>query len=135
MPRRDITDPFLAGAGRRADRVEDVLRARIELLKRKLDDARGRIDLPAQIRRHPWPAIGIAFALGALAGRSARPRAPATADRPLAGAALTALGSLGLQIIRELAIVQLGETAKRWWTEHGGGSPDHARAAHAVEAE
>src|SRR5262249_42706757 len=105
----DITDPLLAGRGR----ATDDLRSRIDLLRRKLDDARDRIDLSGQIRRHPWPAIGIAFALGALAGHGARRRAAREIpERSSGSAALGAASALALHVLRELALAQLSRTAR-----------------------
>lgn len=123
----DITDSFLTDSFLAADQREDRVRSRVRLLRRKLEDARDRIDrsLSAQIDRHPWPAVGIAFALGVLAGRLARRSAPRpTPERSFGGAALGALGSLGLHVLRELAVAQLRRTASRWWSEHGGGPLD-----------
>lgn len=116
----DLTDSLLADA----DRARADLRLRIDQLKdqlkRKLDDARHRIDLPGQIQRHPWPAVGVAFALGALAGSGARRAPSAPAARSVGGAALGAVLDLALHVLRELALAQLGRTARRWWSEHGG---------------
>jgi hypothetical protein len=129
----DITDPLLADA----DCARGDARSRIDQLRRKLDDVRDRIDridLPAQIHRHPWPAVGIAFALGALAGRGARRSAPRGATERLFGStALGAASALALHVLRELALAQLGRTARRWWSEHGGPSHDDVHAAHRAD--
>jgi len=126
MARTDITDRIVAEAGQYA---EDAVRARAEELKHKLDEARARIDLSGQIRRHPWPAIGIALAAGALAGLSAGRSAPPRGRGKLGGAAMTALGTLALHLVRELAIAQLGRSAKRWWRDHRGDDLDDPYAA------
>ena len=127
MSRTDLTDPQLADDGRRGARAADMLRDRIDGLRRKLVDASDRIDLPGQIRRHPWSAVGIAFALGALssgiAGAASRPVPTRTRGRR----AVSALAALGLHVVRELAIAQLGRSARRWWIEHGGDALDDAR--------
>lgn len=124
----NTTDPVV-------EQAKASLRARIAVLERRLGDVRDRIDLPEQIRRHPWPAVGIAFALGALVGgRSHRPAgraAPANAPRPrtLGSMAMALASALAFQLLRELAIGQLRSTAERWWREHGR-SPDERSPAH-----
>jgi hypothetical protein len=112
----DLTDSLLP----ETDRARADLRLRVDQLKRKLHAVGHRIDLPAQIRRHPWSAVGVAFALGALAGSGARRASSVSAERSLGGAAVGAVFSLALHVVRELALAQLGRTARRWWSEHGG---------------
>jgi len=125
----NTTDPVVVEADRRVEQAKASLRARMAVLERRLGDVRDRIDLPAQIRRHPLPAIGIAFALGALVGgrgRAARPAAPMAAPvlgprpRTLGSMALAIGSGLAFQLLRELAIVQLRRTAERYWSERGG---------------
>jgi hypothetical protein len=131
------TDPVVE-ADRRVEQAKASLRARIAVLERRLGDVRDRIDLPEQIRRHPLPAVGIAFAFGALVGgRGGRPAdraapvAPAFAARPrtLRGTALAVVSKLTFELLRELAIGQLRRTAERWWSEQAGAldepSPEH----------
>ena len=125
MPISDTTDPVIADADQRVERAKASLRSRIHLLERKLGDVRDRLDVPEKISRHPWPAVGVAFALGALAGWRASPTLPrVSTERSLAALATSALGALGVQIVRELVVAQLGRSAKRWWSEHGGRFPD-----------
>lgn len=138
------TDPVVVEADRRVEQAKASLRARIAVLERRLGDVRDRIDLPEQIRRHPLPAVGIAFALGALVGgRGHRPAerraAPASTGRPrtLGGMALAVVSGLAFQLLRELAIGQLRRTAERWWSEQGEAldepsseyGPDHGLGA------
>lgn len=124
MANHDVQDPAVVEADRRAERARASLRARFATLEQRFADARQRIDVPAQIRRHPWPAVGIALALGALAGRRGARVASEVNERSLGGAAMAALGALGLRIVREVAIAQLGRAARRWIDEHEGRSPD-----------
>lgn len=125
MPISDTTDPVVAEADRRVERAKASLRSRFHLLERKLGDVRDRLDVPEQIRRHPWPAVGIGLAIGALAGwRTRRTSAVVPTPRSFTGLAVSALGALGVQIVRELVVAQLGRSAKRWWIEHGGRFPD-----------
>ncbi|HEX3473803.1 MAG TPA: hypothetical protein VHT91_02115 [Kofleriaceae bacterium] len=124
----NTTDPVVVEADRRVEQAKASLRARMAVLERRLGDVRDRIDLPAQIRRHPLPAVGIAFALGALvgargraAGRSPPPVAPVLVARPrtLGSMALAIVSGLAFQLLRELAIGQLRRTAERYWSEPG----------------
>ncbi|HEY0483838.1 MAG TPA: hypothetical protein VGD37_40240 [Kofleriaceae bacterium] len=126
MSRTDITDPYLADAGHEAERAEELLRARVEELKRKFDDVRARIDLSGEIHRHPWPAVGIAFAVGALAGVIRSGARTAAQPRSFTRVALGAVGALGLHVVRELAVGQLGRVAKSWLLDQDGGAPDAA---------
>lgn len=125
----NTTDPVVVEADRRVEQAKASLRARIADLERRLGDVRDRIDLPEQVRRHPLPAVGIAFALGALvggrgraAGRAAPPATPAFAPRPrtLRSMALTVVSGLAFELVRELAIGRLRRVAEHWWSEHGG---------------
>lgn len=125
----NTTDPVVVEADRRVEQAKASLRARIADLERRLGDVRDRIDLPEQVRRHPLPAVGIAFALGALvggrgraAGRAAPPATPAFAPRPrtLKSMALTVVSGLAFELVRELAIGRLRRVAERLWSEHGG---------------
>ena len=124
----NTTDPVVVEADRRVEQAKASLRARIAVLERRLGDVRDRIDLPEQIRRHPLPAIGIAFALGALvgargraAGRAAPPLAPVLVARPrtFGSMVLAIVSGLAFQVLRELAIGQLRRTAERYWSEPG----------------
>ncbi|HEX7841506.1 MAG TPA: hypothetical protein VF469_28740 [Kofleriaceae bacterium] len=125
----DITNPLLA----EADRAREDLRSRVDQLRRKLDDVRdriARIDLSEQIHRHPWPAVGIAFALGALAGRGVRRPPRAVPERSFGRTALGALGAVALHVLRELALARLGRSARHWWSEHGGEPLDDIPPGH-----
>lgn len=128
------TDPYSAGGPRRGERAEADLHSSIDLLREKFDNVRRRItriDLSAEIQRHPWRAAGIALALGAIAGRRAR-RSAAAPGRSFGGMAVGALGAIGLHVLRELAVAQLGHGARRWWSEHGGPPIDQADGPHRV---
>jgi hypothetical protein len=129
MSANEAPESPAAEADRRVERAKASLLGRLEVLKQKFGEAKHQLDFKAQIAQHPLPAIGIAFALGALAALSAPASAPRAARVPgehsLTGAALGALAAFGLRIARELAIGQLGTVAKQWWVAQG----DHADAA------
>jgi hypothetical protein len=111
-----LTDPAIADADRRVERAKASLRSRFEEIERRFVGVRDRLDVPEHIRRHPLPAVGIALALGALAGRGGTRRAAidAPGERSLGGTAFALAATLALRIVRELAIAQLGITAKRY---------------------
>jgi hypothetical protein len=132
MPANENPDPTIADADRRVERAKASLLARIDLLKGKIGDAKHQLDFKAQIAKHPMPAIGIAFAVGALAALGGRaPAERSHGEHSLTGAALGALAAFGLRLVRELAIGQLGNAARQWWNEQqaGGGPVSRSRAA------
>jgi hypothetical protein len=130
MPSNESADPTVQEADQRAARAKASLLSRVELLKHKLTDTKQKLDLPAQIALHPLPAVGIAFALGVLAGlRHTSPvRFREPGGRSLKHAAITALAAIGLRMVRDLAFDQLGLFAKQWWTARDGKAarPGHA---------
>lgn len=142
MSANDTPESPVAEADRRVERAKASLLARIEVLKHKLGEAKHQLDFKAQIAQHPLPAIGIAFAIGALAAMTGQPSAPRAAKLPgehsLTGAALGALAAFGLRVARDLAIGQLSIVAKQWWVAQGdhGDRADHpAPRARADELE
>lgn len=134
MAANDSPDPSIAEADRRVERAKASLLARVEVLKHKLGDAKHQFDLKARIAKHPLPAIGIAFAIGALAAmhgtRRAEPREPG--EHSLTKVGLSALAAFGLRMARDLAIAQLGNAAKQWWVEQGHGQADGEASASRV---
>jgi hypothetical protein len=135
MPTHD-PDPTAQEAEQRVERAKASLLARLELLKQKLNGAKDKLDLRAQIEHHPLPAVGIAFALGVLAGlRRTRAPTPGASARPLASAAVAGLAALGLRLMREAALIQLGSIAKQWWSEHDNVSPREARGSQMADIE
>lgn len=126
MASNDMTDPVAIEADQRAERAKASLRARLAVFERRLGDMRDRVDLPMQIQRHPWPAVGIAFALGMIAGSRGRPSvAGVSTERTLGRTALAGLAALGVRILRELVVAQVGRSARRWWVEQEASSHLH----------
>jgi len=108
-------DPVIADADRRVERAKASLRSRLATLEDRLGDVRERLDVAEQIRRHPLPAVGIALALGALAGRRGASSGSAIiVQRSFGGTAMGILGAIALRIVREIAIMQLGRVARQW---------------------
>jgi len=121
MTTNDTVDPTVQEARRRD--AKPSLRSRAELLTHKLTDAGHRLDLHAQIARHPLPAVGIAFAVGALLGmRRSGGAMPPGSGHSVRGGAFTALAALGLHLVREVALGQLAQVARQWWSDASGGS-------------
>jgi len=121
MSTNEPSDTAVAEADQRAERAKASLLSRVEQLKHKLGDARHKLDLRSQIAKHPLPAIGIAVVLGAAAASRFRSSASGGAvPHSLTGTALAALTALGLRMVREVALGQLGHVAKQWLVEHGG---------------
>ncbi|HET9621648.1 MAG TPA: hypothetical protein VFP84_09795 [Kofleriaceae bacterium] len=122
MPSQDTVDPVVAEADRRAERAKASLLERVEKLKHKLNDAKHSLDVPAHIAQHPWPAVGVAFALGVAAGFGRKsPPAPAWGKaketRTMRDMVITAAVSLGMKVVRDAVLGQLTDIAKQWWTQ------------------
>jgi hypothetical protein len=50
-------------------------------------------------------------------------------------AALALLGAVAVRIIKEVALGQASELAKRWWSDRNGESPTETRASRMSEVE
>lgn len=124
MSTTDGVAPTVEEADLRVERAKASLLSRVELLKHKITDAKDRFDVPAQIARHPLPAVGVAFALGVAAGLgrgsagSSSSTASGPGDRSLRSAAFTALAAIGLRLVREVALGKLSQVARQWWLDH-----------------
>jgi hypothetical protein len=129
MATNEIADPSVQEADQRAERAKASLLSRVELLKHKFSDARHKLDLKAQITEHPLPSVAVAVVLGMLAGLRRSPAMASIASggvRQAAGAALTAFG---LRLVRNVALGQLAEIARQWWTEQQAHSERQAPPA------
>lgn len=69
-----------------------------------------KLDLRKQIVDYPFPAVGIAVALGAIVG-AVRPKPQPSR---LGGLIVTTLGAIGFRLIREAAVKELGTYAKNY---------------------
>jgi len=118
MPTNEIADPTVQEADQRVERAKASLLSRVDVLKHKLSDAAHKLDLPAQIAKHPLPAIGLALTLGVFVGlrRTRPPALGEVAGTSFKDAAFAALTAVGLRILRGVALDQLGHAAKHWWT-------------------
>jgi hypothetical protein len=108
-------DPSVQEADQRATRAKESLLARVEELKSRFTEAKHRFNPQEQIARHPIPAVGLAFALGVIAGLSGKRSSSGDTRSSLTGAALAGLATVALRIVREAAMSQLGRAAHDWW--------------------
>ncbi len=88
-------------------------------LKAKLGNFRGSIDLERRIAEHPLPAVGIAFALGAIVGLvrtlgRGHERAEAVKNSTLGGAITGAITALAMRMAKDYALSHLSGAARKW---------------------
>jgi hypothetical protein len=67
-----------------------------------------RVDMRATIVDHPFAAIGIAAGVGALIGLAR----PMPRRGPISGAMMALVSAIGFRLVREAAMVQLGQYAR-----------------------
>ena len=124
----DPDQEAVEAADRRAEQAKASLRAKFHELERRVENARDRLDVAAHIANNPRLAVGIAAGVGALLGLLAGPRAPRAPKAPRAprlegqhggagSAVLAALGALAIQALKDMALSEGGEMAKKWWAE------------------
>lgn len=84
----------------------------------------------AAITAHPLPAVGAAFALGAIAGL-ARKAMKGDGERSIGGMVVAGIGAVALRLAKSYAFSRLGDAAKSWLVdEYRGTAPsDTERAA------
>ncbi|MDB4952508.1 MAG: hypothetical protein JWO36_77 [Myxococcales bacterium] len=107
----------------RLEAAKESLTERFEELHRRFNEAKHKLSLPEQIVAHPWPAVGIALAVGALLGFSSGGKRPAIVEKKTVGGRITEallgiVGTLALKMIREMAVKQFGGAAKEWWDQN-----------------
>jgi hypothetical protein len=115
--------------------IEDARASLVEHLGelgRRFRAARERLDIPAHIVAHPLPAVGAAFAIGALLGmRGGGRRARKEAGQAgLGSAVMAAVGALAVRLVKELAMRGAAQAAKGWWEQRQGVSPSERRASY-----
>jgi len=67
-----------------------------------------RFDLRSQITDHPFAALGIAAGVGAIVGLAR----PMPRRGPVSGALMAIASTIGFRMLREAAMIQLGQYAK-----------------------
>ena len=117
------TAPEGPGADAPAARAKRSLDSHLDEIGRRVKSARNKVDLRAQIVAHPWPALGLAFALGAFAAVAVRRSARAMQDNPIRGALTAGAGAIAIQLLKGYALGQLADAARSWLDERLGGAP------------
>jgi hypothetical protein len=102
------------------DEARASLRAHVEELGRRIQDAKQKLDIKAHIAAHPRVAVGIAFAVGALLALPKKGGKPKEANKAevrggLAGAIVAAAGTLAFTLLKNVAMHQLSGMASDWW--------------------
>lgn len=113
-------------ADRIVEQAKESLMSRVEELGRRFKDAKNKFDVEAQIGAHPLPAIGIAFAIGAVVALAGGRKHAPDAKRGLRGAVMAGVGALAMRMIKEIAFSQLAGAAKTWMD---GGTTESERSA------
>lgn len=100
-------------------------RGRFDAVKEKLGQVGRklkRIEVRESIVAHPFAAIGIGAAVGAVIGLVR----PMPRRSRLGGAVFAALSAIGLKVIREAAMQHLGGMAKDWLHDRQQAVPQEA---------
>ncbi len=129
------TETVIREADERVERAKDALTDRIEELSRRFRGAKNMVDIEAQIAQRPWPAVGIAIALGALAGMAAgRSKSEPAPDRSMGGAVAAGVGALALRLLKSYAFSKFADVAKGWVDERAGTTEQVASRDPSVDA-
>lgn len=112
-------DPNVVDAERRIEDAKASLSSRFEELGRRFKDVKETVDVPSKIADHPWPSVGIAFAVGALfafVGSSRRDR-PSDDKGGIGRTLVAALGALAFRAVKDMAFSQLADLAKSYFAD------------------
>ncbi len=116
---------------RQIEQARASLVAHLGELRRRFKSTREQLDVRAKISAHPLPAVGVAFALGALLGLmrgGGRKREPGEAG--LGRAVLAALGALGVRLAKELATRRAADAAHAWWERRQQAASSEVRTSY-----
>jgi hypothetical protein len=113
-------------ADRLVEQAKESLMSRVEELSRRFKDAKNKFDVEAQIAAHPLPAIGIAFAIGAVFALAGGRKHTPDAHRGIGGAMMAGLGALAMRMLKDVALGQLSGAARAWME---GNATDGERTA------
>jgi hypothetical protein len=113
----------------RLEAAKESLTHRFEELHRRFNEAKHKLSVTDQIAAHPWPAVGIALAVGALLGFSSGGKKPTIVEQKSVGGRITEAlvgiaGTIALKMIREMAVKQFGGAAKKWWEDNEARTDD-----------
>jgi uncharacterized membrane protein YebE (DUF533 family) len=106
-------------ADHRAETAKRSLRSRLHELERRYEAAKDKLDLGAQIARHPRAAVGIALGAGALLGLVGGHKKATITDgkQSIGGAIIAALGAFAINALKDAALREGAEMAKGWWAD------------------
>jgi ElaB/YqjD/DUF883 family membrane-anchored ribosome-binding protein len=114
----DHAPDTIAEADERVERAKESLSSRIDELGRRYRTAKNMGNISDKIAKHPWPAVGIAVALGAFAGIASHVARPdENGERKLRHTLIAGAGALLLRLAKSYALGQLSDTAKSWIDE------------------
>jgi ElaB/YqjD/DUF883 family membrane-anchored ribosome-binding protein len=114
----DNAPDSVAEADERVERARESLSSRIDELGRRFRTAKNMGNLSEKIAKHPWPAVGIAVALGAFAGLAGHLGRPdENGERKLRQTLFAGAGALLLRLAKSYAMGQLADSAKSWIDE------------------
>lgn len=114
----DDAPDTVAEADERVERARESLSSRIDELGRRFRSAKNMGNIADKIAQHPWPAMGIAVALGAFAGAASHLGRPGPdGEHKLRHTLIAGAGALLLRLAKSYALGQLGDTAKSWIDE------------------
>lgn len=100
---------------RQIEQARASLMAHLGELRRRFKSTREQLDVRARIAAHPLPAVGVAFALGALLGMRGGGKRREAGEAGLGRLVLAALGALGVRLAKELATRRAADAARAWW--------------------
>src|SRR4051812_18145307 len=101
----DTAPASVAEADERVERAKESLSSRIEELGRRFKSVKNMGHLGDRIAEHPWPAVGIAFALGAFAGLASHVGSrDENGDRRLRDTLLAGAGALVLRLAKSFVM-------------------------------
>ncbi len=108
----------VADADERVERAKESLSSRIDELGRRYRTAKNMGNISEKIAKHPWPAVGIAVALGAFAGLANHlGHVEDNGERKLRHTLMAGAGALLLRLAKSYALGQLSDSAKSWIDE------------------
>ena len=84
--------------------------------------------IESMISAHPLPAVGAAFALGALVA-FASGRIGKRGERSIGGMIVAGLGAVAVRLAKSYAFARLGDAAKSWFAENSRSTPSETERA------
>lgn len=118
QPEPETPAEAVALADERVERAKASLSSRIDELGRRYKSAKNMGNIAERITKHPWPAVGVALALGAFAGLASHLGKPGeNGEHKFRHTVIAGAGALLLRLAKSYAMGELGDTAKSWIDE------------------